>query len=182
MSVLIPQCASLLREAEEAFTKSLTYTRTLMVELSPPILQEDGFAIAVRWLGEQMQKYGLRVNIEAPKSPALFLEEDQAVLLLQSVRELLINIAKHARTDQAIVKLRCQHGVLQVEVQDKGCGFDRLYAATSVPTPTSSKFGLFSIDERMKALGGSLKMVSVKGKGTTATLTLPLATPAGSQA
>jgi PAS domain S-box-containing protein len=182
MAVVIPQCAGLLKDTEDALTKSLTYTRTLIVELSPPMLRERGLGAAVRWLGEQMKKYDLLVSIEAPESAALTMAEDRAALLLQSVRELLINIAKHAQTDQATVNLQCQDGMLRVEVRDKGCGFDLLYAATSAPTITSTKFGLFSIHERMKAVGGSLRMVSVKGNGTTATLTLPLDTPAESKA
>jgi len=174
---LVPQCVNLIQQAEEALTRSLNYTRTLITDLSPPVLCEYGLAVALQWLAGQMQQYDLVVRVDAPELPAASLAEDRAVLLFQSVRELLINTAKHAQTDQASVCLQCQHGILRLEVKDEGCGFDMLYAATSSHAVTaSSKFGLFSIRERMKALGGSVEMVSVKGKGTTATLILPLAT------
>jgi signal transduction histidine kinase len=124
-----------------------------------------------------MQKYDLVVHVDAPESLADSMAEDRAVLLFQSVRELLINIAKHAQTDQARVCLQCTSGTLQLAVTDEGCGFEVLYAATATSAVTARlKFGLFSIRERMKALGGSFEIVSVKGKGTTATLMLPLAT------
>ena len=81
-----------------------------------------------------------------------------------------------AQTKQATVRLRCQNGILRIEVLDQGCGFESLYAATSWlrMNATSTKFGLISIRKRMKALGGSFDIQSVGGKGTTAILILPL--------
>ncbi len=174
---LIPRCTELIKETDDVLTRSLHYTQTLIADLSPPELREFGLVAALRWLAAQMQKYELTVHIEAPASPEPSMAEDRAVLLFQSVRELLINITKHAQTDQATVTVRCHKGILRLEVQDQGCGFDLLYAATSMSADTtSSRFGLFSIRERMKALGGSFDMESVGGKGTTATLILPLVT------
>jgi signal transduction histidine kinase len=97
-------------------------------------------------------------------------------LLFQSVRELLINSSKHAGTGRAAVKLEEQDDHVRIIVRDDGAGFD-LAATTGAAVSTgdlSSKFGLFSIRERMKALGGSFEIQSAPGKGMTATLTLPL--------
>jgi len=100
--------------------------------------------------------------------------KDSAVLLFQSVRELLINVAKHGAVKKATVTMTHQDGSLTIVVRDEN-GFD-LPAATAAATisPLSSKFGLFSIRERMKALGGTFVIQSERGKGTTATLTFPL--------
>jgi CheY-like chemotaxis protein len=71
--------------------------------------------------------------------------------------------------------------MVSLDVQDAGCGFDLVPAATatlaasSTTSPRSSKFGLFTVRERTKALGGKFDMQSAPGKGTTATLMLPLA-------
>ena len=62
-------------------------------------------------------------------------------------------------------------GRLVIAVIDEGLGSD---TTTSPPPNLSSKFGLFSIGERMRALGGTFEFRSIHGKGTTATLTLPL--------
>ena len=71
-----------------------------------------------------------------------------------------------------------QADLLCIKVIDQGVGFER---AANAPTgELSSKFGLFSIRERMRALGGSLSIQSAPGMGTTATLRLPL-TPKPSQ-
>jgi CheY-like chemotaxis protein len=71
-------------------------------------------------------------------------------------------------------------GQLQIEVRDDGIGFDLAAAAAAAAAETSkggvsSKFGLYSIQERMTALGGSFHVQSAPGQGTTATLSLPLA-------
>lgn len=69
-------------------------------------------------------------------------------------------------------------GTLRIDVRDDGVGFNPAAAAAATIAPNggiSSKFGLFSIQERMRALGGFFALQSAPEKGTTATLVLPLA-------
>jgi CheY-like chemotaxis protein/anti-sigma regulatory factor (Ser/Thr protein kinase) len=112
------------------------------------------------------------VSVRVPETE-IALPEDQAVLLFQSVRELLINASKHAHSHEAAIVLERADGRLRVEVSDKGIGFDVAGLAAAPPDAQTSKFGLFSIRERMKALGGSFDLRSSPGQGTTAALTLP---------
>jgi CheY-like chemotaxis protein len=100
------------------------------------------------------------------------LSDEQEALLFQSVRELLMNAVKHARTDSATITLSRSDSLIRLVVQDQGCGFDPI--AMPAADPLSTQFGLFSIQERMQALGGRFILVSESGWGTTATLTLPL--------
>jgi CheY-like chemotaxis protein len=95
------------------------------------------------------------------------------VLLFQSVRELLMNVLKHAESKEVAVRLFESPLDLCIEVRDEGAGFD-LAAAASPSTAMSSKFGLLSVRERMQALGGQFDLKSSPGAGTTATLLLPL--------
>jgi signal transduction histidine kinase/ActR/RegA family two-component response regulator len=164
----------MIREAEDLVNDSLTYTRNLMAELSPPVLREFGLFAALRWLGEQMRRYALIVTVHIDSPRELRLPEDQAVLLFQSVRELLINVAKHAGSKQASILTEERGGCLRIVVEDKGVGFDLLAMATPQASPLSSKFGLFSIRERMKVMGGRFEFHSAAGQGTRATLVLPL--------
>jgi PAS domain S-box-containing protein len=170
----VPRCAELMEQVDEVLSDALKYTRTLVVELSPPALREEGFGAALKWLAEQMEQHHLRVVLDV-QTEALTLAHDHAVLLFQSIRELLINSAKHAGTEQAEVRVIRRGEVLSIEVQDYGKGFDPSAAAESVETTTmSSKFGLFSIRERMTALGGVFELESAVGAGTRATLTVPI--------
>ena len=172
---LPPRGEEFVKDTEEILNKALTYCRTLMAELSPPVLQREGLRSGLLWLGDYMKRQELAVIVEVGQSGDVPLPEDRAVLLFQSVRELLINVAKHGAVKKATVRMIYEKDILQLVVHDEN-GFD-LAAATVADqaSPLSSKFGLFSIRERMKALGGSFNMQSAPGQGTTATLTLPLA-------
>lgn len=163
----------LIKQAEEVVNEALTYTRNLVAELSPPVLHEFGLFAALRWLGEQMQRYQLHVSVRIDAREDLQLPEDQAVLVFQSVRELLLNAVKHAAAKQASLIVEEREEVLRIVVKDEGVGFDLLAMATQQPSPMSSKFGLFSIRERMNALGGRLELHSAPGEGTRAALILP---------
>ena len=161
--------------------EALTYTRTLGADLSPPVLRDHGLAPGLRWLGESMKKHDLVVTVTVPEQQSLKLSEDQTSLLFQSVRELLINASKYAGTGEATVEMAERDSRLEIVVRDKGEGFDLAAAAAAAAAEgsnakrgLSSRFGLFSIRERMSAIGGWFDIQSEKGKGTTATLALPI--------
>jgi PAS domain S-box-containing protein len=171
----IPACGELIKQTDEVLSDALRYTRTLVTELSPPVLREHGLAAGLKWLSEYMKKHDMAVQVDMPEESALQLPEEQVLLLFQSVRELLINAWKHAKTGHAMVRLRAQGGQLRIEVRDEGVGCDAsVETGAADQGGLSSKFGLFAIRERMKALGGSFELNSVRGQGTTGTLTLPL--------
>jgi PAS domain S-box-containing protein len=171
-----PALVEIVRETELVVNEALTYTRTLVTQLSPPVLHEFGLLAALRWLAEQMVRQELSVEVRQSVPDKISLPEDQAVLLFQSVRELLINVRKHAGTHQAVVTIELQDGQLRITVRDEGAGVDLALAsaATDQPSSTSSKFGLFSIRERMLAIGGQFEVASAPGQGMTAQLILPI--------
>lgn len=173
----LPQCEMTLKKVDDVLSEALTYSRTLVAELSPPVLHDHGLAAGLSWLAKYMERYGQTVTILLPEQQDIPLPEAHRIMLFQSVRELLINASKHAGTGKATVRLEQSHDRLSVTVSDEGQGFDMAAAAASAKTPAgglSSKFGLFSIQERMRALGGSFDLRSAPGQGTIATLILPL--------
>ena len=168
---LMPRCQGLLNEVDQVLTQSLTYTRTLVADLAPPVLRDFGLLAGLRWLVEQMRHHGLEVSLHTSVEQVQ-LPENQAILLFQSVRELLTNVLKHAESNDATVSLEQHMGTLRIGVQDNGVGFDPV---AGIKNPEdSSKFGLFSIGERMQALGGTFEVESMPGNGTIARLTLPV--------
>ena len=84
----IPVCAKLINETDDILSEALRYTSTLVAELSPPVLRDYGLPAGLRWLGESMRKHDMAITVIVPAQ--LILPQDQAVLLFQSVRELLI--------------------------------------------------------------------------------------------
>jgi signal transduction histidine kinase len=166
-----PAALPLVREIDGVFDKALTYTRSLMAKLGPPVLDELGLPAALTWLAEQMRLHNLAVEVRLESDPAP-LPDDQAILLFQSVRELLINVAKHAGTDRATVTLRLEdHNRLCIEVQDNGRGFDTRALETQ---SAGEHFGLLCVRERMEAMNGWLSVNSTVGQGTTVCLALSL--------
>ena len=168
----IPGCGDLMKQVDDVLSEALSYSRTLVAELCPPVLREFGLAAALKWLGEHMSQRHLSVSVDIEDNLRP-VPEEQAVLIFQSVRELLINVAKHAQAGQASVRMGRDEQGIRIEVRDAGAGFD-----VSVLRPLDgaqpTKFGIFSIRERMKAFGGKLELVSEPGKGTSALLVLPL--------
>ncbi|HEU5201260.1 MAG TPA: PAS domain S-box protein [Nitrospira sp.] len=166
-----PPLAKIITEVEEVTNKAMVYTRTLISQLSPPALSESGLPMALEWLTEQMQQHDLSISLQV-KTTIPTIPEDQALLLFQSIRELLFNCVKHAETHEATITLEQVDGSLYIQIADQGAGFDPL-ASKNKYSPASG-FGLFSIHERMLSLGGRFELESSPGHGTTATLVLPL--------
>ncbi|MGE3978062.1 MAG: PAS domain S-box protein [Nitrospira sp.] len=170
-------CETALNRVDDILSEALNYSRTLVTELSPPVLRHHGLAAGLTWLGAYMKKYEQMVTVKVPNGKEVQLPEDQVTLLFQSVRELLINSSKYAGTGQATVTMESVDGDLHITVSDDGAGFALAPDGTAeVPSSgLSSKFGLFSIQERMRALGGSCVIQSAARQGTTVLLVLPLA-------
>ena len=173
VAVGMPACESAFQRVDSILSDALTYSRTLVAELCPPVLHEHGLVAGLKWLAEYIKnKQEQTVTVIVPEDHELHLAEEQRVLLFQSIRELLINASKHAGTGEATVVITERADQIQIEVRDHGRGFDP--AAVTPSNGISSKFGLFSIQERMRAIGGSFEIQSSPGLGTTATLVLPL--------
>ncbi len=172
---LRPPVAKAVGEVQTIMDEALTYTRTLVAQLSPPVLNQFGLPTALIWLAEQMQQQDLAVDLKL-ETASLGLSEDQAVLLFQSVLELMMNIIKHAKTSQACVRVTQAGGALHIIIADQGLGFDLDAAVAASRSGRTPGFGLFSIRERMAAIGGRFELHSAIGKGTTAVIMLPLLT------
>ncbi len=106
-------------QTEGVVNEALVYTRTLVTQLSPPVLHEFGLPVALRWLAEQMIRQELTVDVCQSVPDQVPLPEDQAVLLFQSVRELLINVRKHARTHHAVMTIEQAGANLCITVEGR---------------------------------------------------------------
>ncbi len=160
----------------ELLDETMAETKSLSFQLFPPSLQDVGLEAALRWLGDQFAKRrGLAVNLactgEEPDLP-----RDLRSLLFQCCRELLTNVVKHARCDQATVELEFSPEMVELVVSDEGGGSGALAAGEpDAAWDQESGFGLFSIRERLQAVGGTMSIRSEPQRGTRVSLILPLA-------
>jgi PAS domain S-box-containing protein len=171
-STLYRSFAKPMEEIRRLIEESIRYTRSLVFELSPPILYELGFEPAMEWLAEHMQQqYGLVVEVEDDNHPKP-LDNEARVLLFRAVRELLFNVLKHAQASCVRVCMRRDGEHLRVIVEDNGVGF----AADQVGASSGKMegFGLFSIRERLNYFGGRMEIESTPGEVTRVILSFPL--------
>ena len=161
---------SALDDIRELLDVSIHDARSLIFELSPPVLYELGLGAATEWLGEQLQtRYGVTCRVSADQRAGALLV-DIEVVLFQVLRELLVNVIKHADATAIDVVLSRRDNRLELRVSDDGVGFD----AAAVVTGAAGGFGLFNIRERLQLLGASLEIDSGVGRGTRVTVTAPL--------
>ena len=161
-----------LDEIIELLNTTIKDTRGLISELSPPVLYELGFIPAIEWLCQEMkQKHDIKVGFQDDKRTKS-LDSGFGVLLYQAVRELLINVAKHAEAHEADVSISRDGEKIRIEVSDDGIGCDN--SEIDLHADIEGGFGLFSIRERLEPIGGQLKIESEPGNGTKVTLTAPL--------
>ena len=161
-----------LEEIRNLIEQSIQYTRSLTFELSPPILYELGFEAAVEWLGEQiLKKHGILFYFKDDRKPKPIGNETR-IILFQVMRELLMNIAKHAHADKASISI-CKDGdSIRIHIEDDGVGFDVSKIDTSLNKTVG--FGFFSIRERLNYIGGQIEIKSEPGHGTRVTVVAPL--------
>lgn len=158
------------RRVDELLDQVERGVRSLAAQLAPAALYELGLVPALDTLTAEIRHtYGVETVIvdDGADKP---LPIDSRSILYRAVRELLINVAKHARTDVATVEVERRGGEIIVRVSDGGAGFDAALSETAAPR----SLGLASVRERLPLVGGQMAIRSRPGQGTVVELTAPL--------
>ncbi|MFO7965164.1 MAG: histidine kinase [Desulfobacterales bacterium] len=158
----------------ELINQSIDSARSLTAQLSPPVLRSGDIFASLEWLVQWMHEnldFEVILNIEGEALPS---REDLTILLFHSIRELLLNVCKHAGVKSASVFMACMHRELRIVVSDQGAGFE----PESIEKEAGSRIrlGLFSIEERLANIGGRMEIVSAPGRGSTISMFLPVDT------
>jgi signal transduction histidine kinase len=157
-----------LASLEAILAEAIQASRSLSHDLAPPILGTSNLLALLEWLAERMKHlHDLDVTVLAPKPLAVDSEMVRA-LLFRAVRELLLNVVKHADARQVTVEAAVRGDHLCVTVADEGRGFDAAVLQTA-----GGGLGLPSVRERLGLVGGSLEVTSSPDKGTCVTIQLP---------
>jgi PAS domain S-box-containing protein len=160
-----------IQQIRDLLEEVIDQTHTLMFELSPPVLHQLGLEAAIEWAGEKIsQDFGIEFMF-SDDGMIKPLSADIKALLFRCVRELMSNTVKHAKAKRITVSLTRREERVFVVVEDDGVGFD--ISLFGRPTEKVG-FGLFSVRERLGAVGGSYEFQSEPGRGTRITLSVPL--------
>lgn len=158
----------LVRRACAALVEALQVTRSLTAELYPSVLHSTGLAAALEWLRRDVaQRYNLQLELTVD-SAAEPVSEEVRIFLFDAVRELMLNVIKHAGVSSVKVELiRTSAETIQLVVEDRGKGFK------AVPGPSAEAYeglGLYRIQQRIEAFGGYMDIRSAPGEGTRITI------------
>lgn len=156
----------------DLISQALESTRLLAKELAPPVLYEQGLGAALEWLARwarERYKINMEVNVEA-EAEAEPAELPVRIFLFEAARELLVNVVKHAGTDQVRVSLsRLKDGFLRLRMEDFGHGFDPAILKSG---DKEKGLGLFSLQERVDLMNGKVEIDSALGRGTAVQITI----------
>ncbi len=160
------------KNISQSILQAIQATRSVIFDLSPPQLKEIGLVAAIAdWSEEEIEnKYGINIKLTGDER-ILPMNDNLPVLLFRIIRELLINIVKHAEATHVNLDIRKINDTLKISVKDNGIGFNY---DPEILRLKHTGFGLFSILEKMEDLGGSVQIDSSPGKGTVIDLMLPL--------
>jgi signal transduction histidine kinase len=151
--------------------QAIQASRSLTAELRPPVLYEGGLVAALGFLVRKMDhqyKIHVRLSMSADVEPQ---SDATKAMIYQSVQELLFNAAKYSGVDECFLHLErpANQKNIMITIRDYGRGFD----VAKIGEHMTGGFGLFSIRERINALGGTFRVESSPGNGVIFELSVP---------
>ncbi|MBI4289395.1 MAG: GAF domain-containing sensor histidine kinase [Chloroflexi bacterium] len=172
-----PETAGRIREVEHMLSQSIGELRSVMADLQPPQVGEQGLPLVLlRMISTLSCRTGIHSHfrITGKEQP---LPPNTQVAIYRIVQESLSNVRKHAEAKDVTVILDHRDSRLALTVKDNGRGFD--VSRTLASGESDGTLGLVGIKERAEALAGSFDISSRPGAGTTVSVVLPLPPGAG---
>ncbi len=164
--------AALLGNARERTNAILEGVRRFSQDLRPSILDDLGLLPALEWLISDLEKRsGIRSDLKVIGNMRRFPSEAE-LLFFRIVQEALRNTERHAQASQVEVTVEFGADKTIVTVRDNGKGFE--LSGNVGDLSRTGKLGLVGMQERARLLGGSLKIESRLGKGTTVIIEAPI--------
>jgi signal transduction histidine kinase len=154
--------------ATGAIDATIKQLRHAILELHPAVLERAGLVPSLTAVANHLARRGAFTPVLRVSSGAAGLADR---LVFSIARELLTNVAKHARATEVALDLRVLDDALVLQVADNGCGFDPSDLSEAV---TEGHVGLAAIAERAEAVGAFFDIDSTLGRGTTARIVVPL--------
>ena len=163
--------SSQLAEARAAMSLAIERARQLMFELHPALLDQQGLACAIDGLCQRTAigaGFDVAVEVTARRFPS-----PVEALVYRTVREAMINAARHSHARHVLVKITDRDDHIDGYISDDGVGFDP--EAVNAREGAEMHLGLAALAERLRLANGTSKVVSRPGHGTVITFSLPAA-------
>ncbi len=157
-----------MKESISLIDDTITSVRKIATNLRPSILDDLGLLAALEWQGEEFQKRSGTKVVFVNKVGEISLPPDIATAIFRIYQELLTNIARHANASLVKTVLHKVNGLINFSFSDNGVGF------SSENIRNKKTLGLLGIKERTLLFGGSCKIESKPGEGSTTTISIPM--------
>lgn len=161
--------AAVLDDAAGRVRGAITSLRSLLVEIYPPNLQEEGLEQALSDLLARLPGKGIEphADIRLPDEP---LEPETTALVYRCAQEALRNVVRHAGAEGVWLVLAPLDDRLVLEVSDDGRGFDPRAAEGA---QAAGHVGLRVLADVVAEAGGTVELASAPGRGTHVRVEVP---------
>ncbi len=163
-----------LRKIEDLARKTTKEIRHMLFTLRPLVLENQGLTAALGQLADKMKEsYDQPVNVRVGSSAERALDSHQQGVIFYIIEEAVGNARKHAKASMISVNVYKQEDVVLVTIGDNGVGFNTTEAEKKA-MERGGHLGMINLRERAEMVGGTLRMESAAGKGTTITVVVPI--------
>jgi two-component system NarL family sensor kinase len=163
------QRAELIADSASRLRGSIGSLRSLLVDIYPPNLAEEGLASALAELAAGLERAGIDVRLET--EDAEHLPPAVAALLFRAAQEVVRNVAAHSGAREVLISAGRRDGVATLAIDDDGRGFDE---SRLEERSTGGHFGLRSIGDLLAESGGMLTVRAAPGQGTRVEIEVPV--------
>jgi signal transduction histidine kinase len=162
------------RDLREVSSLAHEEIRRLARGLGPIALEELGLVAALERLCDDFQRiHDVKVVLRCAGETSRRVDPAAEAAVYRVVQEALANVARHARATEVEVDLARDDASIALTIRDDGCGFD--VGDAEARARRSGGFGLESIRERTRLLGGDFALHARPGNGTSLEIRVPLA-------
>jgi signal transduction histidine kinase len=163
-----------LRKVEEIARKTTKEIRHMLFTLRPLVLENQGLTAALGQLADKMKEsYDQPVTVRVSRDSERYLDTHQQGVIFYIIEEAVGNARKHAQANMITVNVYKQEDVILVSISDNGVGFNTTEAEQKA-MERGGHLGMINLRERAEMVGGTLRMESASGRGTTITVVVPI--------
>lgn len=160
------------KEARQLATHALDGLRDAMFDLRPAALDDLGLSAAIRGHSQRfLEARGVAVRCEIEELLERLPPETESAVF-RIAQEAMANVLRHSGADSVLIQMGPENGMLRLEIEDDGRGFDP--ASIEKPGPDGRGLGLLGLHERAELLGGRATIQSSPGTGTRVLVEIPL--------
>lgn len=170
----VSSSAEELFKIEDLARRTTKEIRHMLFTLRPLVLETSGLIPALESMAEKMtETYNQNVSLEAGEDVIANMEMGKQGIIFYIVEEAVNNARKHAEAEHIWIRLkRAQEGIVLVEIQDDGVGFN--IGVVDSDYENRGSLGMVNMRERAEMINGALQVDSEEGKGTRVRVWIPL--------